>query len=248
MPDTWIIVLRGAHADLEALSRACNIPALTVVKRESAFYLESSEFSANDDYNSIIQKADALVARLNGVCGLTLRSRTPIEWSASLLKADGGRVFHAHATIRIVASKSAVGVTVTKPDGTTVEARTPVDVMPRLIVLAASDPKVATVLELVSVPDWDSWVGLYRIFEVVESDSGGGAAGRRAIVANKWATDDEIKRFRFTANSFAELRKDARHGDETATHPPTVPLNPMAQAEAQAFLERILDSWVRSKP
>src|SRR5208282_6883640 len=105
----------------------------------------------------------------------------------------------------------------------------------------------ATVLELVSVSDWDSWVGLYRIFEVVESDLGGGAAGRKAIVANKWATDGKIKRFRFTANSFAELGKDARHGDETATHPPSPAPASMPQPEAQALVEAILNGWIKSK-
>jgi hypothetical protein len=141
----------------------------------------------------------------------------------------------------------AAHVKVIRPDGT-VEEISEADPIPLWISLAHSDPKVAIVFELLSADDWSSWVGLYRIFEVVESDLGSKKRGRQAMVSQSWATCDDIKRFRYTANSFKELGKEARHGDEAAaTHPPSPPPTPMSRSEAPALVERILHNWLRAK-
>jgi hypothetical protein len=124
----------------------------------------------------------------------------------------------------------------------------PAGPIPKLVFLAHSDSKVADLLELLNGGDLSSWPGLYRIFEVIQSDLGSNKPGRDAIVSNGWATQDQIERFRFSANSPKTSGLKARHGDETATHAPKgFHLSPMPVSEARDLIKRILSSWLEVK-
>lgn len=227
--DSWLVVLQGDKSDLARLSKACTSPELSVVQKENVFYLQSSNFAPDVDYNSISQNAGRFVSLLNAICKLRFKSRTPLGWHAYLSRLDGTRVLFAVAEVRVVSLVLGVGGDTSSKDS-------------RLITLALGNHSVARALKLVSEPDWNSFRILSNILDVIEGDMRRRGQGRQAIVSRKWATQTEISRFRYSASSPAVAGKDARHGDETRTHPP----QPMTQLEAQTFVESILDKWLES--
>jgi hypothetical protein len=245
MGNKWLVTLSGDNTDLEELVKTCTTPGLSVVKRNGEFFLESSSLTDADTALSVSGKATEIVSQLNGACRLALSSITPLNYTLHELKEDGSKVTHLTGKF-VTAARATIGMEVLRADGT-VEVISQADPVPLWMSLARSDPKVATVLDLLSVADWSSWVSLYRIFEVVESDMGGGKTGRQAIVSQSWASSDDIVRFRYTANSFNELGKEARHGDEAATHHPNPQPVPMTSSEARTLIERILHNWLRAK-
>ncbi len=245
MVDKWLVTLSGDQTDLKELAKSCTRPEISVVEREGEVCLESSDFKDTDTANDIWKKADRIIGQLNGACRLALSSLTPLRYTVHQLREDGTKISFVSGSA-VGRAKVTGRMTVKRADGT-VEEISQADPIPFWMSLARSNPKVATVLELLSEDDWSSWVSLYRIFEVVESDLGSNRAGRQAMVSRGWATWDDIERFRYTANSFNELGKEARHGDEAATRPPSPIPTPMSRAEARALVERILHNWLRGK-
>jgi hypothetical protein len=108
----------------------------------------------------------------------------------------------------------------------------------KALVQLSSDPAVNRVLGL-SGKEPKDWVNAYRIFEVIENASG----GIDGIAAHGWASKADIRRFKHTANSPDAIGDNARHG-ELACDPPR---NPMSEAEASAFLTKIVGSFLHSK-
>jgi hypothetical protein len=109
----------------------------------------------------------------------------------------------------------------------------------RLVQLAHTDTAVAKVFGLLGNKDAFTWVGLYRVHEVIEHDVG----GRKALIKLGWVSDQKLKRFTHSSNSVAVAGDQARHGKET-TQPPK---DPMSLSEAKTFINRLLDSWFTSK-
>lgn len=213
MGDKWVLTLSGNQIDLKELAKSCTRPEISVIERSAEFFLESSDFTETDTSDSIWEKAAKIIPQLNGACRLALSSLTPLQYTVQRLREDGTRVLFPRETFHARETRLTPSVQVIRADGT-VEEINQADSIPLWLSLARPDPKVASVLELLSEHDWASWVNLYRIFEVVESDLGSGAAGRKAMVSQGWVTSDDIVRFRYTANSVKELGKEARHGDE----------------------------------
>ena len=102
--------------------------------------------------------------------------------------------------------------------------------------LALGDSKVAQALRLWGAGP-PSWVNLYRVLEVIESDVGG------KIYEAGWAPKKEVTRFTHTPNRAETLGDQARHGKER-TSPPR---NPMSLADARSLLTRLLDRWLCEK-
>jgi len=245
LADKWRITLTGDFNDLANLAKTCKAPEFSVVERSGEMVLESSDFNDTDTRDTISEKAARIVSQLNGACRLALSSLTPLNFTVHKLRKDGVRESFVGGKFEALARMTCT-VRVANPDGTFREI-TDADPIPSWVSLARSDAKVAAILKQLNVGDWSSWVNLYRMLEIVESDQGGGKMGRQAIAAHGWATDDDLKRFRYTANSVKELAEQARHGDESATHPPNPTPIPMSHSEARLLVERILHHWLRAK-
>ena len=87
--------------------------------------------------------------------------------------------------------------------------------------------------------DAHDWVGLYRLYEVIEADVG----GEDKIVKAGWTTKKAIGRFTRTANSPDAIGDAARHGKQSGEPPP----NPMDLSEAISLVKVILHNWLRTK-
>src|SRR5699024_4338714 len=113
----------------------------------------------------------------------------------------------------------------------------PADDVPAWVELGINDEAVAKVLRLLT--NSLDWVGLYRIYEVIESDIG----GLDALVSTGWATKARVKLFKHTSNSPGAIGDDARHGKESS-QPPS---QPMHLHEARNLVESLINPWLKSK-
>lgn len=109
-----------------------------------------------------------------------------------------------------------------------------VDSVLELIELS-NDLKVAWALELFNVDNQYTWVNMYRIYEVINSDAN--------IIKHGWSTKKTVKDFTRTANSPQVLGKEARHGS-SKEEPPKYP---MSLEEAKEFINEIFNKWIKHK-
>jgi hypothetical protein len=95
--------------------------------------------------------------------------------------------------------------------------------------MAKTDELVLRVLLFLSF-DSKSWVGLYRIYEVIKSD----------CLKNNWINKATSDRFTHTANSYKAVGIYARHG--STKHEP--PKDPMSLEEAQSIIDDLVKKWL----
>lgn len=240
----WQVQIRGWGSDLEHLARHFQSQPYRVTKdeRDGGFFYESDAFASCSTSEEVLALAEKEFCVLSGVLKLSRGSHEPLRAGAVYKRnAAGGRdVFvHLHDTLQIRAELGEVTVMVTDSQGNVVTKPAP---PPRTIAiarLAVTDGAVAKAMRLLSAADSHSWVGLYRIYEVVEADVG----GEPALKKRGWGSAGDLKRFKHSANSVAIAGDSARHGKEV-TSPPA---NPMPLEEATAYVTYVVSAWLSSK-
>lgn len=236
---TWMVQLAGDTSDFSALAQSLTETDTNVSYDGQDYILTSDRFASADDAAAVRQKAEDMVALLNGGSRLALDATQSIRVGAVYRRRDDGRrdifVFAEPAVIRFRAISPTVKVT--HADGT-VEEFHPADPVKQWMVLALSNDDVANVFRILSSGTLD-WVNLYRIFEIIAADVG----GLDSVVSNGWGTRTSMKLFKHTANSPCALGLDARHGAETAQPPP----KPMTISEARTLINSIIHAWLRAK-
>jgi hypothetical protein len=240
----WQVQIQGSPHDLEHLARVFTAPPTCVARdeRDGVFLYESALFQTCTTSEEVWAIADEQLAILSGVLTILRSSREPLISGAVYRRnAAGGRdVFvRVQHTVQARAEVGEVTVTVNDSEGNPI---TRPSLPPRIMVfmqLAAVDSAVAKVLRLQSLKESRSWVGLYRIYEVIEADVG----GQEALKLRSWGTASDLKRFRHSANSVAVAGDTARHGKE----PQQPPRQPMSQEEAATYVERMVQCWLTCK-
>jgi len=233
----WEVDIIGDPTDLQMLSEAMGDSDISILERDGAFVLRSTEFDSLQDANAIRTRAQEIVISLSGLSRVLLDTHRPIKvGSVMMLRDDGTKNVFIQVEPISVRARMRANLSITRADGT-VEHHSPADPLRNQMEVAGQDPAVAKALRLRNA-DVLSWVDLYRIYEVVEGD-----VGRSHIVASGWVKDSEISRFKHTANSVAASGDQARHGKES-TQPPK---NPMSLSQAKTLIDGLLKAWITSK-
>lgn len=240
----WLVQIQGSTSDLEHLARYFNAPPKRVFKdtRDAGFLYQSVSFAACSTSAEVLALADQEFAVLSGVLRFTRESREPLRSGAVYRQnSSGGRdVFvHIRERLQLRMELGEVTVTVTDRDGNVLTRPTPPPRTVLLAQLAESDAAVAKALRLNAEEDAKSWVGLYRIYEVVEADVG----GQDALKKRGWGSAHDLRRFKHSANSVTVAGDSARHGKESEQPPK----DPMTPDEAAAFVGCLIQSWLASK-
>jgi hypothetical protein len=244
IPNPWQVQIQGWASDLEHLARHFASAPGRVVKdeRDAGFLYESDTFAACNQSDEVLKLANEELCVLSGVLKIARDSPEPLRPGAVYKKnASGGRdVFvHIYETLHVRAEVGEVTVTGTDRNGNIVTRPTPPPRAVAIAQLAGADTAVAKVMRLLAAPDHKSWVGMYRIHEVIEADVG----GEHKLKACGWGSARDLKRFKHSANSVSVAGDSARHGKEF-DRPPT---NPMSIDEGAAYLNYVLQSWLSSK-
>ncbi|MFD0959015.1 hypothetical protein [Paenibacillus chungangensis] len=228
----WIICLSGDEADLYELSKSLNTEYLTVFKEGDQYYLKSSQILSTDEYREVSEKVKELVDLINGATKLALGTRNTIAVTDIYVqKDDGGRILfgsaHLSASIRVRASTQII-----RADGT-IEICNPADSVSNWLDLSQKNELINKVFKLIS-HDSDSWIGLFKIFEVIDKDSG--------IRSFSSVSSENLKRFTQTANSYKAVGMEARHALDY--EPPKKPMN---ITEARSLIYIVVNEWLRQK-
>jgi hypothetical protein len=230
----WRVILKGDPTDLKLLAESF-ANADTLIRQEGDLYtLSSSEFESLDEAGKIAVTVKALIEHINGALLLALGSNVPVSSGGVYeLGPDGSRRIYASVHIQGHCRAFATGQVV-RADGTIEETR-PADPVRQWSDLALRDKAVGDVLTLLGTKPAD-WVNLYRLYEIVENDSGG-------IERRGWATRATIRNFKHTANHPEATGLDARHG-HLSSDPPA---RAMLLGEAKALIHSIVQAWLREK-
>jgi hypothetical protein len=233
----WLVRLKGERFDLDDFPKLLRSPEVRVVEENGSFYLESSEFNSLTLAEEVRGRGRALIKLINGVAKFNRDNFLGIfEDAITRVEDDGKRhnfVFlEGGITIR---TKVSGQLTVIAADGTEKIATQP-SVLESLLEVAQKHNVVADALSFYRD---DTWISLYKAYEIIGDDVG----GKHQIIKNGWSVDSDINRFTQTAQSRAALGDSARHASKKYIPP----AQPMTLMEARVLIKTILSRWVSSK-
>lgn len=241
----WQVQLNGDVRDLRFLAEVFTTGPRKVLFDETGtgYLYESDSFRSCSTSQEVEELAEGELAILSGILKLERDARDGLKYGAVFrLNPAGGRdVFVSiHESLQVRVEMGAVTAVVTDAVGTVIPQPSPPP--PRsavLLRLASEDRAIAKVLRLLSASDAMTWVGLYRIHEVIEEDVG----GQHTLEKRGWGSAEDLKRFKHSANSVQVGGDKSRHGKE----PQVPPKNPMTLAEAEPYAKYIVQAWLASK-
>jgi hypothetical protein len=242
----WEVRIEGDARDLQALSRYAATAQIAITQDKTAptYRLHSDKFESLPDARAVFDAANEILEILSGALVLTSRLNKPLSSGPVYRHHDDGTddvSLFVHEAVTVVVSETAeVHATGEVRDSAGMIRITPAPPPPFLFTqLGLVDPAIAKALSLLAKPNALTWVGLYRIYEVIEHDVG----GEKKMVRRGWGSAHQQKRFKHSANSVAVGGDEARHGKEI-TIPPK---DPMSLLEAEAYCRYLLQTWIHSK-
>lgn len=167
--------MQGWSSDLEHLARHFASTPYRVSKddRDGGFLYQSDSFVACHTFEDVLNLANHELRVLSGVLKLMRDSPEPLGVGAVYRRnAAGGRdVFlHIQETLQVRAEFGEV--TVTDADGKVITGSAPPPRTVKIAQIAAIDTSIEKAMRLIAATDHKSWVGMYRIHEVIEADIG----------------------------------------------------------------------------
>lgn len=233
----WLIKLKGERFDLEDLLQLLKSSELMIVEEDGVFYLQSSEFDSLTSADEVRERGKALLRLVNSVAKFDRDNYQDVaENGITQVAEDGIRQQYVFVEgIASIRAKVSANVTVVAADG-----NERIDPQPsRLESLVEIAQKWDAVADALNFYRDDTWISLYKVYEIIGDDIG----SQHYIIRNKWANKPDISRFTLTAQSRAALGDSARHASEKYKPPPT----PMSFSEAKTLIKNIFSQWINSK-
>lgn len=241
-PAIWKAQVVGNRADLEFLAKHFTTGRIRIslAARGDGFVLESDDFGTTDSPEEILRKTNELLPVLSGVLRLERGAVDSLKSNAVIQSHSDGKedaFLYLHDTLNVRAEIVA-GIAYADNPNEVVPIVQPPPRAVKAISLALSDAAVAKAYRLLG-KGAKSWVELYRVYEVVEADLG----GQHKTQKLGWVSEQDIRRFKHSANSVAVGGDDARHGAEQHS----APTSPLTLEEAESVVHRLLGAWLEEK-
>jgi hypothetical protein len=233
----WVVKLLGDEVDLGALSESLAEGSVRISHKDGE-YLLSADVLVGEDAEAVFGKAHELLAVLNGGLRLTFNSRRPIT-SGGIFRIDDDGKRHYTLVLEPLALHVRVmpaTFSIKHNDGTETRWRAS-DVIRTWSELATGDEAVAHVLR--AFAGETGWFSLYSLLDTIAKDVG----GWDQLPAREWITNDAMRLFKNTANSYAAVGVEARHGVGKVAPP----AHPMRLGEARSLAEAVVHAWLRYK-
>lgn len=242
--NAWQVQVLGWASDLEHLARhfASTPQRVLQDERGGGFLYESDSMAACSKSEDVLKLANQELRVLSGALKVTRDSPESLRAGAVYKRnALGGRdVFvHIHEKLNVRVEVGEALITITDSEGNVVIRPAPPPRTVAIAQLALADSSVAKAMRLLASADHKSWVGMYRLYEVIEVDVG----GEQALKKSGWGSACDLKRFKHSANSVKVAGDAARHGKEVSAPP----MHPMSCDEAAAYVNHVLQSWLSLK-
>jgi len=232
MPE-WLVRIEGDPVDLRLLRQWFADGPVQFRERDGQTYLCADALDALDTRDAIRARADATLCWVNGAAKLADSHFRSVRADGCVLRVQGDRtdtfVQPSPAVMRIRPMPVSIGMV--GPDGIATHPT------PRVLAYAercAVDPVARQALEILGTGA-DTWVDLYKVFEVVR-----GAVPEKRMISYGWTTKQRISAFTGSANHPEVSGRDARHAVMKKAPPGTT----MTMGEARAFVYDLLDRWL----
>jgi hypothetical protein len=248
----WLVRLGGDEWSLQGLSEA--LPTVPRIWKDDDgdYYLSAPALSACVDDKGAWREAELTVARINDAAALEPGHRPVVTQAVVQVGDDGSRRASVRVTVgtgHLVAAGARVSATVTRADGT-VDPSGPsrLEQLYRELEKEGDQSELAYTLKM-----WRSgprdWRVLYNVYESIKYDVSRGTNDYKALEAvvprgMTWPElDNELERFRDTANNRRYSGLAARHGKPWAERME----NPMSERDAMDLIRRLLETWINTK-
>jgi hypothetical protein len=226
----WKITLSGDRLDLYELSKSLNDDNLTIYEKDNKFYLKSKQILSTDKYGEVSDKAKELVDLINGASKIALRTRNNISIEEIYkLKDDGKRILFFGSSEVSITTRVRISLQTIKLDGT-LETHNSADSVKSWLELSKQNKIINKVFKLIS-NDSDSWVGLYKIYDLINKND--------KISSFSSISTTKFKRFTNTANNYNAIGMKARHALDFKS-----PKNPMNIEEARTLIFLLVNEWL----
>ena len=231
----WMVDLSGHDFDRESLEELSGPDGEWTVRREgSGFVLRAKCFAGVDDPAEVRERALAIVDILNGLAKVHYGDFKPVQ--VGVISGEGEENASGGKTIKLYAVEGMILLEGARArlsvGGQPAQPKRPA-YLDGWLGVAQQDPRVRDALRWFAKPT--SWETLYKVSELIYEDAG------TAIIQNGWATPDEIRRMRDTANS----REVAGEGHAKASK--RIPDDPMTLEQGSALITNVLAKWLAWK-
>jgi len=234
---TWKVRIIGDARDLEELQKSFVNSNISISKETDGFYLTSDSFNNCSNHNNVLEIASSILPVINGASKLALGGNIQIKESGVIKENRDGTQQVFMAVSDSLTIRDSFVLKIIDNEGQLIQEIHPADEVPNWVTIGLQDSSVEKVFRLYG--QGLDWVGLYRIYEVIECD----VNGMDTIIKNGWASKRSIKVFKRTANSPSIIGDDARHGKE----PSQPPVKPMLFSEARNLIESLILQWIKNK-
>jgi hypothetical protein len=222
------VELRGDSLALEIVRERLQSPELLISKDGDTFYLTSTTFETVASPAEVRRQAVQLIPAILAAARIAgIAPQDPVLAHRVEEQTPDGPKNHV-----FVEPATAQGLHLGSPPPTiSINGEPPQRPKAIPAELAQRDPAVRLAVECFAP---GRWMDLYKVLDVIVSDGAD---------PNSWATKDELRLFKWTANNVYALGADARHGLTKLDPPPT----PMTHSEALELVGRVLEGWLNSK-
>lgn len=230
---TWSVQLGGHEFDLATLKeRYSNGDPKVTLLDDGHLYLQGTALDGASDAPVALEIAKDQVQRLNGAARLERPNHQDVTLTGQIREGE-----NMNAVVRVDTIEARSHVFADRIGG---EAAMTSQPDPTPIDRAAKYPAVGEVLNLFGSPDGLTLSNLYKIFEVIRDDMGGGTG-----LTNSGLSDMKpMSAFTATANRPDVSGTEARHARMSGSPPRTA----MTVDEARAYIRDLADRWIQTKP
>jgi hypothetical protein len=235
----WQIAITGNPSSLRKASDIFSFDedGFEIKKIDTRFYIEADIDAKNE--NEVRREGERIAILINGILRVVTTEKANIGLTGTKeVKRlnDDGTPSIGFITTTVQGMSTSVKATITDEDGN-IESQYPDDEIKKILKTANKDETVHKVLQLSG--NLDSWVNLYRMYEIIKDDVNG---------------DDELKKisgiskakftlFRRTANHQDAVGLQARHG-ALKKEPPN---KPMPLTVARNLIRKLIIQWADTK-
>jgi hypothetical protein len=248
----WLVRLGGDEWSLQGLSEALQTGPRVWKDDDGSYYLSSPALSACLDDTGAWREAELTIARVNDAAAALEPGNRPVVTQAVVhVGDDGNRRAFAPASVGLDAAvaRARFSATVVHADGT---VETPCPSRLEQLYLKLGKEGVQSDLAK-ALKAWRSgtrdWRLLYHVYEIIKHDVSRGTNDYKALQAvtprgMAWPElDEELDRFRKSANDPDHAGSEARHGRPE----PKPTQNPISKGEAEDLVRRLLETWINTK-
>ena len=232
----WKIELTGNESILRTLSNVLSNDNLSVVEEGESYILICKQFNLISNHVDVKTEVEDLLKKINSSLKLLLNSSENIDYKGIYyVDINGDKQFFSKPLKVELTCRYDIELIITHPDGTT-DVYDPAKKLVNWIKISSMDVCVEHVFDIINY-DFNSWVALYKIIEVLEKED------KYPPVRRNGKYYKELKRLKHTANSYQATKNGSRHAHKNTTPPE----NPMLLAEAISLIKIILNEWIDEK-